>query len=233
LLTDSTRHQMISDVPLGVFLSGGVDSPILTGLMAGISSQPVKTFTVVFQGKNFDLYNEQDEARAGPPHFATQNHETTVDISRPLEMLSLIENFDQPFGNPTFYLMYLISKAARREVTVALSGAGGDELFAGYPRYRAMGMAKWFHWKPQPLVAGAGKAMGLLTDDYRSATLRRARQFVDGLDADFALEFVNWTYFLKEDEKRLLLRSTGENGDYASSDRILRRFLEGSGLAHQ
>src|SRR4030095_3501308 len=80
LLTDSTRRQMISDVPLGVFLSGGVDSPILTGLMAGISSQPVKTFTVVFQGKNVDLYNEQDEARAVARHFATEHHETTVDI---------------------------------------------------------------------------------------------------------------------------------------------------------
>jgi asparagine synthase (glutamine-hydrolysing) len=233
LLTDSTKRQMISDVPLGVFLSGGVDSPILTGLMAAVSSQPVKTFTVVFQGKDVDLYNEQDEARAVAQRFATEHHETTVDISRPLEMLQLLEHFDQPFGNPTFYLMYLISKAAREAVTVALSGAGGDELFAGYPRYRAMGMAKWFHWMPQPILEGAGKAMGLFTDDYRSATLRRARQFVGGLDADFAREFVNWTYFLKEDEKRLLLRSTGENGGYAPSDRIVRRFLAESGLHDQ
>jgi asparagine synthase (glutamine-hydrolysing) len=221
---------MISDVPLGVFLSGGVDSPILTGLMAQASARPVKTFTVVFQGKNVDLYNEQHQARAVSEHFATEHFETTVDISQPLEMLNLIEHFDQPFGNPTFYLMYLISKAARNEVTVALSGAGGDELFAGYPRYRAMGLARWLHWLPQPVLAGTSRAMDLLTDDYRSASLRRARQFVSGIDSDFAREFVNWTYFLKEDEKRQLLCSGESNGGYLPAERIVRRFLDESGL---
>jgi asparagine synthase (glutamine-hydrolysing) len=230
LLADSTRRQMISDVPLGVFLSGGVDSPILTGLMAQFSTHPVKTFTVVFQGKNVELYNEQREAREVSARFGTEHFETTVDISQPLEMLDLIEHFDQPFGNPTFYLMYLISRAARTEVTVALSGAGGDELFAGYPRYRAMGLAKWLHWLPQPVLAGTSRAMNLLTDDYQSANLRRARQFVAGLDSDFAREFVNWTYFLKEEEKQQLLVSVQRNGGYLPADRIVRRFLDESGL---
>ena len=230
LLADSTRRQMISDVALGVFLSGGVDSPILTGLMAEASAKPVKTFTVVFQGKNVELYNEQDEARSVSQRFATEHYETTVDISRPLEMLELIENFDQPFGNPTFYLMYLISRAARKEVTVALSGAGGDELFAGYPRYRAMGLARWLHWLPKPVLAGTGRAMDLLKDDYRSAGLRRARQFVSGIDPDFAREFVNWTYFLKEDEKQHLLTSVATNGGYLPAERIVRKFLDESGL---
>src|SRR5437762_7549073 len=126
LLSDSVQRQMIADVPLGVFLSGGVDSPILTGLMAQASRQPVKTFTVVFQGKNVEFYNEQEEARAAAEKFGTEHHEIPVDISQPVEMLNLIDHFDQPFGNPTFYLMYLISQAARTGVKVALCGAGGD-----------------------------------------------------------------------------------------------------------
>ena len=236
LMGDSVRRQMISDVPLGVFLSGGVDSPILTGLMAQVSSQPIKTFTVVFQGKGVEFYNEQAQAKAVAEKFATDHHEIAVDISQPLEMLGLIDHFDQPFGNPTFYLMYLISRAARSGVKVALCGAGGDELFAGYPRYRAMGLAKWVRWLPQPVVAGTRSVMGLFADDYSSAGLRRAREFIGGLDSDFAREFVNWTYFLNEQDKHSLLSAAGgafENGGYLPSERILRRFLDESGLADE
>jgi asparagine synthase (glutamine-hydrolysing) len=223
---------MIADVPLGVFLSGGVDSPILTGLMAQNSSRPVKTFTVVFQGKNVESYNEQDLARVASERFGTEHHEIPVDISQPVEMLSLVEHFDQPFGNPTFYLMYLISKAARTGVTVALCGAGGDELFAGYPRYRAIGLSKWGHLLPKPARAGVRKLMTLVTDDYGSSGMRRARQFIDGLDTDFAQEFVNWTYFLKEDEKRSLLAAKlSQNGGFLRSARVVDELLKNSHLS--
>ena len=228
LLSGSVRRQMISDVPLGVFLSGGVDSPILTGLMAQASSQPVKTFTVVFQGKNVEFYNEEKQARIAAERFATEHHEIPVDISQPMEMLELIDHFDQPFGNPTFYLMYLISKAARTGVTVALCGAGGDELFAGYPRYRAIELAKWAHIVPQPARAGALRLMGTMVDDYSSAGLRRARQFLDGLDRDFAQEFVNWTYFLKEEQKQSLLAQPTRNGGFLRSARIVDELLKQS-----
>ena len=93
----------------------------------------MKTFTIVFHGNN-----EQQAARAVAEKFATEHYEISVDISNPAEMLELVDYFDQPFGNPTLYLMYLISKHTRTKATVALCGAGGDELFAGYPRYRAV-----------------------------------------------------------------------------------------------
>lgn len=235
LLADSVRRQMISDVPLGVFLSGGVDSPILTGLMAQASTQPVKTFTVVFQGKNVEFYDERDIARKVARKFSTEHHEIPVDLAEPLEMLDLVGHFDQPFGNPTFYLMYLISKHTRPEATVALCGAGGDELFAGYPRYRAMAMARWVRRVPKPLLGGLRRALALTRDDYRTMTLRRARQFLDGLDDDFAKQFVNWTYFLTEGQKRSLLREVGqaENGQgrgLLPSERIVRRSLSESTL---
>ena len=234
LLADSVRRQTVSDVPLGVFLSGGVDSPILTGLMAEASSRPVKTFTVVFRGKNLGLYDEGENARAAAKRFATEHHEIPVDISEPVEMLELVEHFDQPFGNPTFYLMYLISKATRPEATVALCGAGGDELFAGYPRYRAVDLARWFHLVPHPLIRAAGRALCLASDDYRTATLRRARQFLSGLDKDFARQFVNWTYFLADGQKRSLMngvtRAVEPPGGFLPSERVVRRHLEESPL---
>jgi asparagine synthase (glutamine-hydrolysing) len=229
LLTASVERQMISDVPLGVFLSGGVDSPILTGLMAEQSSRPVKTFTVTFTGKDLELYNEAEEARAAAKRFRTEHHEIAVDISDPLEMLDLIGSFDQPFGNPTFYLMQLISKAARPDVTVALCGAGGDELFAGYPRYRAVGLAESLRSVPDFMFAGAGQALALLSDNYRTATLRRARQFISGRDNDFARQYVNWTYFLTSSEKSKLLkgasRANTNGGSFLPSERIVRAIL--------
>ena len=231
LLTESVERQMISDVPLGVFLSGGVDSPILTGLMAEVSARPVKTFTVTFTGKDVQLYDETELARTAAKRFCTEHHEIAVDISDPLEMLDLVESFDQPFGNPTFYLMQLISKAARPHITVALCGAGGDELFAGYPRYRAVGLAKSLRVVPSFVFAGAGQALGLFSDNYRTATLRRARQFISGRDKDFAKQYVNWTYFLTSDEKAQLLNGTARAGamngsGYLSSERIVREYLK-------
>jgi asparagine synthase (glutamine-hydrolysing) len=232
LLAESVERQMISDVPLGVFLSGGVDSPILTGLMAEVSPRPIKTFTVTFTGKDVQLHNEAEQARAAAKRFCTEHHEIAVDISDPLEMLDLLESFDQPFGNPTFYLMQLISKAARLDVTVALCGAGGDELFAGYPRYRAVGLAKSLRVVPNFLFAGAGQALALFSDNYRTAGLRRARQFMSGRDKDFARQYVNWTYFLTSAEKARLLNGAARamnGGSFLPSERIVRKFLENGG----
>ena len=205
LLADSVRRQMISDVPLGVFLSGGVDSSILTGLMAEASSRPVKTFTIVFRGKDLDFYNEQERARAVANMFGTEHHEIDVEIADPTEMLDLVEFFDQPFGNPTFYLMYLISRHARPEVTVALCGSGGDELFAGYPRYQAHAIARRLRFIPRPLLKGVQQLLRFTSDDYRNMRLHRARRFMEGLDSDDARQFVKWTYFFDEDAKAQVL----------------------------
>jgi asparagine synthase (glutamine-hydrolysing) len=235
LLVDSVQRQMISDVPLGIFLSGGIDSAILTGLMAQASTQPIKTFTVMFQGKDIQFYNESAGARAVAQAFGTEHHEIAVDIPDPTAMLKLIEFFDQPFGNPTFYLMYLISQQARTKATVALCGAGGDELFAGYPRYRALALGRWLQRVPYPLLDGARWLLNLPADSYRTMTLRRARQLLNGLDEDVARQFVNWTYFLNARDKAALLRANGQGDQYAHgsvlpSERIVRQYLDESPL---
>ena len=236
LLADSVGRQLVSDVPVGVFLSGGVDSTIVTGL-AREHDAALRTFTAVFQGSEFDYYNEQEPARAVSRHLGTEHHEMPVVIGDPMDVLGLVEKFDQPFGNPTFYLMYLISHQARQHVTVALTGAGGDELFAGYPRYRAAQLARRLRWIPQELLKLANKPMAAIRDSYRTMSLRRAREFLEGLDRDAIRQFLNWTYFMDEDAKsRLLTGQPGANGGaggFAPSERVLRSAMERSPLADE
>ncbi len=138
-LTEAVRLRMRSDVPFGAFLSGGVDSTIITGLMQQQSGNKVKTFSIGFSVKQFD---ERSYAREAAQKLGTDHHEFVVDPSA-VEMLPrLTWHYDEPFADssaiPTMYL----SQLTRQHVTVALTGDGGDELFAGYDRYRAVELAR-------------------------------------------------------------------------------------------
>ncbi len=230
-LEDAVRGQLISDVPLGLFLSGGIDSTILAGLMARTSSERVRTFTVVFEGEDFAFYDERGVARQTALQFGTDHTEIPVRVGDPSEMLRLLGYFDQPFGNPTSYLMRLISEASRGEVTVALCGAGGDELFAGYPRYRAARMAERFGFLPAGAVRASANLLTPFRDSYRTMTLRRARGLLEGWDRDEARRFVNWTYFLTGARKaRLLGGPRMREARLRDAARIVRAAIEASRL---
>lgn len=133
-LKDAVRIRMISDVPLGVFLSGGLDSSAVTALMATMSDRPVKTFSI--KGGEGE-FNELPFAKAVADMYATDHHEGVIDLERLDTLLPrLIRHFDEPFADSSMIPTYYVSRMARENVTVALSGEGGDELFAGYDWHR-------------------------------------------------------------------------------------------------
>ncbi len=131
-LRDAVRSHLMSDVPLGAFLSGGVDSSLVVGLMAEASDRPVRTFSIGFDEPRYD---ELEHARVIARHFGTDHHEFVVRPDALAILDRLIEHFDEPFGDSSAVPTWYVSELAARHVTVVLSGDGGDELFGGYTRY--------------------------------------------------------------------------------------------------
>ena len=131
-LQEAVRIRLISDVPLGALLSGGVDSSIVVALMARESAKPVQTFSIGFKEEKF---NESEYARQVAERFGTDHHELTLDPNLEDTLTYLSGMLEEPFGDSSMLPTYYVCRMARRQVTVALSGDGGDELFAGYDRY--------------------------------------------------------------------------------------------------
>jgi len=166
-ITDAIRGQMLAEVPVGAFLSGGIDSSLVVATMQQLSSRPVRTFTIGFTEP---AYDESHHARAVAAHLGTEHTELIV---TPTEAQAVIPElphvYDEPFADSSQIPMLLVSRLARREVTVALSGDGGDELFAGYDRYEhALRLSRI----PRPLARTLAAAVGLLGDPHRSMALR-------------------------------------------------------------
>lgn len=161
-LSDAVSLQMVADVPVGAFLSGGVDSSTIVALAQKHSARPLKTFTVGFTEFGF---NEAPFAAAVAKHFATDHTEVTLNAADALAVIPFLSRmYDEPFADSSQVPTYLISKVARQDVTVALSGDGGDELFGGYARY-FIGPPFWRQIKPLPagLRHLAGRTMSLLS----------------------------------------------------------------------
>src|SRR6266700_1730760 len=133
LLQDAVEVRLMSEVPLGAFMSGGIDSSLVVGLMSSMMSQPVKTFSIGFEEEDF---SELPYARQVAKHFGTEHHEFFV---RP-DLISILPElawaYDEPFADSSMLPTYYVSKLAREYVTVVLTGDGGDEIFGGYTHYK-------------------------------------------------------------------------------------------------
>ncbi|PID57387.1 asparagine synthase (glutamine-hydrolyzing) [candidate division KSB3 bacterium] len=166
-LQSAVRKRMVSDVPLGAFLSGGIDSSAIVALMSQVADTQVKTFSIGF--KNAGYYDERKFARKIVKQFNTQHHEFEVE-PRVLEILpTLVKSFDEPFADSSAIPSYYLSAMARQHVTVCLSGTGGDELFGGYRRYLIETLFKHYQRYPKSIQGMAMNMSKMLPASRKSA----------------------------------------------------------------
>jgi len=209
------RRRLISDVPLGAFLSGGVDSSAIVALMAGMMREPVKTFTIGFEDR--DGFDERPFARAVAERFGTEHHE---EIVRPgaVELVErLVWHHDQPFGDSSAIPTYLLNQAARRHVTVALSGDGGDELFGGYERFAA-GLAVDRVLGMPAFVRGAGQRLvAALPPRAFHGRVGRVQRLAGSVEKGMPWAYLDWISYVPDEWRRRLLAAPDDwaRDDYA------------------
>lgn len=223
ILREAVRLRLISDVPLGAFLSGGVDSSLVVALMAEISDAPVKTFSIGFEEQDF---SELKYAREVARHTGAEHREFIVKPDA-LEILpTLVEHYGEPYADssaiPTFY----VSRETRRHVTVALNGDGGDESFAGYERYVAMRLSESYNRLPRGVREKLiEKAISLLPlfEQKRRHPVKDARRFLQAASLPKAERYFRWVGAIDRD-----LKSNLYSRDFARAveSEEPRRFLD-------
>jgi len=195
LLVESVRYRLISDVPLGAFLSGGIDSTVVVSLMRRINSGDVKTFTIRFEEEEF---NEADIAREIATHFATEHLELSVTPDYADVLPKIIWHYSEPFADPSAIPTFYLAQLTRNHVTVALSGDGGDELFGGYPRYQ-------IHDPKRANSSSLSPALNSLPGDMRYFS--RLKRYLEENFLDLPDSYLRRISFFSEDEKRELFHT--------------------------
>ena len=203
---EATRIRLVSDVPLGAFLSGGVDSSITVAAMARLTSDPVKTYAIGFDDERF---NELPYAREVARHFGTEHHEMTVRPAALALLPQLVEHLGEPMADNSLLPTYYVSEFARRSVTVALTGDGGDEVFAGYRRFYHMRRAEALaRWHLTPLWRGSRRltlAVENLTHPGRAPRSFPATRADEMLELSGAQRYQHLLAFYTDSEKRGLV----------------------------
>ena len=216
LLAEATRLRLVSDVPLGAFLSGGIDSSIVVALMSREGGGRVKTFSIGFEDERYD---ELPYARMVAQRYGTDHHEFVVKPDAVGLLPKLVRHYGEPFADSSALPTYHVAEMSRRHVTVALNGDAGDELFAGYDRYRAFSLAHRLGMFPGAKPLG-GLVARLLARAPRDSALHRARRFSESLGLDGPARYLSYVaYFGQEERARL----------YAPRMRELSRRLDALG----
>lgn len=202
-VTEAVRLRLISDVPLGAHLSGGIDSSIIVGLMAGLSDRPVKTFSIGFQEAAF---NESAYARQVAEKFGTDHQEFMLEPDALAILPKLVEHFDEPFADAAAIPTWYLSELTRKSVTVALNGDGGDEAFAGYQRYYADAVADLYRLVPgflrQGVINPLLRSLPVQADRPIERSYAMAlRQLAQAADLSHAASVVRWGSYFNEAQK--------------------------------
>jgi asparagine synthase (glutamine-hydrolysing) len=204
LLQDSIKLRLRSDVPLGAFLSGGVDSSLIVALAQKQLSQPLHTFSIGFDQADFDetRYARQVASWVGTEHLEYKVASNAIDT-----MEQIVTHYDEPFGDSSALPTWHLSKWTRQHVTVALSGDGGDELFAGYDRYRALWMSRWVsEFLPLKPILGSKLVQRLPTSNRQRSFIRRLQRFGEALNQPQARRYMNWLQIFPESQRVALYR---------------------------
>jgi asparagine synthase (glutamine-hydrolysing) len=191
LLTEAVRKRLVADVPLGVLLSGGVDSSVIAALMARLVPGRVKTFTVGFEGHAF--FDERPHAERVARHIGSEHHASLVRPQAAALVETLLHHHDEPFGDSSALPTYLVAGEARRHVTVVLNGDGGDEVFAGYDRFYAALLADRMPGWARSTLARLARLLPP-GRDYHSR-LRRLRRFAGKAQLQFEERIFAWSTF--------------------------------------
>ena len=228
LLEDAVKKRLVAEVPLGAFLSGGIDSSIIVGLMAKHLPK-VKTFSLGFSGD--ERYNETAFARLAAQKFNTEHHEFIVEPKALSLLDTLVWHHDGPFGDSSAIPTYLVSQYTKEHVTVALSGDGGDELFAGYVRFWAAQTAEKI---PAPLRQLGSKLLPFLPAASSERSLfGKGRRFLEGGSADLPDRLLRWSVLFAEELRTTLRPEVFAELSYEEILAYHRRFFEQRGTTLQ
>jgi len=217
LLEDSVKRRLIADVPLGAFLSGGIDSSIIVALMARNSSVPVKTFSIGYT--DLPSFDETRYAREAAEFNHTEHYEFRLGYKDILEAFpKVLENVDEPFADSSAVPTYIVSRETRRHVTVALSGDGGDELFAGYRMYLGEYWSRYYGKVPaflrQYIIAPLVNALPDARDKPSLEKIRRIKKFIAGMNLDFVERFCAWREVFPFSLRQALLKNPPQGNFY-------------------
>ncbi len=217
LLEASVKRRLIADVPLGAFLSGGIDSSIIVALMARNSSQPIKTFSIGYS--DLPSFDETRYAREVARLNGTDHHEFKLGYRDILEAFpKVLENLDEPFADSSCVPTYIVSRETRNHVTVALSGDGGDELFAGYRMYSGEFWSRHYSKLPRFFRDGVVAPLVQTLPDARDKPglerIRRVKKFIRGMSQRFPERFCGWREVFPFPMRGKLLKEPPKNNLY-------------------
>lgn len=222
LLEGAVRETMVSDVPVGAFLSGGLDSSVIVALMSRVGQGPVRTFSVGFRERS---YNELPYARMVAERYGTDHHEVIVEPHIEEVIHEIVDHFDEPFADSSAVATYYVSEVARQHVKVVLSGDGGDEVFGGYTIYQADRLAHLYRRLPRMLAEGVipGVARRLPASEGKMSWDLKARRFVERARLDPLTAHASWRVIFTEEMKERLY-ADGEAERHDSLDLLRAQF---------
>jgi len=232
-LLETVKSQLVSDVPLGAFLSGGIDSSTIVAAMARLTGRPVKTYSIGYEG-GLSYYNELPFASIVARAFGTDHHEIIVRPEVSDLLPKLVWHLDEPIADSACLTTYLVSKLARESVTVILSGVGGDELFGGYRRYLGDSVRRWYRFLPGSVRRSLLPAiLKRIPQDRATAWkdyARYAAAFVKTAEQDPASRYMSYvTLFSRDTQRELLCAHDNANGCDPPAEVLLRSFARCNG----